>query len=251
LLKEIEKNLEKANFRVTGAVTGSEGLSLIKKKKFDAIVLDVSLSDMDGWKICEEIKKPGDLSSIPLIILYLATERDKQEFHRLELEYTLDRPDDFSKLVEILRKLFPEKETLEKHEIALMIVEDDKVILDIVSSLFNLEGYKVYSALNPYRALDILKEVNFKVDLIVSDLMMPKMDGITFFLKLQENNQTKNIPFIMLTSRDQFEDIKAAYDIGIKDYLSKPFDPMDLLRKVEEILTIKQKRYYRGYESDV
>ncbi|MEQ8172437.1 MAG: hypothetical protein ABRQ38_26375, partial [Candidatus Eremiobacterota bacterium] len=49
---------------------------------------------------------------------------------------------------------------------------------------------------------------------------------------------------------DQFEDIKMAYDVGIKEYLSKPFDPLELVKKVEEVLAVHKKKYYREYERD-
>jgi len=249
LLKEIENTLEKGNFDVYTATTGAEASDIIKKKKVDAIVIDISISDMDGWLLCEEIK--NNHAAIPLIVLYLASERDMSEFKRLGLKYTLDRPDNFSKLAEILTEIFPaEEEELKKENIKLLIVEDDSTILNIVVSLFKLEGYKVWSAPHPYRALEILEESNYAIDLIVSDVMMPKMDGISFYLKLQEKNSTKNIPFIMLTSRDQFEDIKMAYDVGIKEYLSKPFDPLELVKKVEEVLAVHKKKYYREYERD-
>jgi len=251
LLKEIENAVEKGNFDIYTATTGSEASDIIKRKKPDAIVIDISISDMDGWLLCEEIKNNPSTSSIPLIVLYLASERDMSEFKRLGLKYTLDRPDNFTKLTEILTEIFPpEEEELKKENIKLLIVEDDSTILNIVVSIFKLEGYKVWQAPHPYRALEILGENNYAVDLIVSDVMMPKMDGISFFLKLQENNSTKNIPFIMLTSRDQFEDIKMAYDVGIKEYLSKPFDPLELVKKVEEVLAVHKKKYYRAYERD-
>lgn len=191
---------------------------------------------MDGWSLCREIKKKPGLSSIPLILLYLSTEKDEEQFREMELKYALDRPDDITELMAIMREIFPSGK-IDKTKIKLLMVEDDRVILNIVKSLFELEGYKVFTALNPYQALKILEERNYEIDLILSDVSMPKMDGISFFLKLKEKEETKNIPVIMLTSKDQFEDIKIAYEIGVTEYISKPFDPVELLKKVEIFLT--------------
>ena len=73
---------------------------------------------------------------------------------------------------------------------------------------------------------------------------LPKMDGVTFFLKLKEKEEGKDIPFIMLTAKDQFEDIKVAYEIGVKEYIAKPFDPLDLMAKVEEFLSLERNKYF-------
>ncbi len=243
----IEQSLKKEGFETITAASGKEALHILNTKNLGAVVLDVSISDMDGWEVCKKIKP-----SIPLIILYLATERDMREFKELGLKYTLDRSDNFPVLIEILKEVAPRKSkgAIKKHKITLLVVEDDKMILNIVKSLFELEGYKVFTALNPYKALKILEENNYEVDMIISDVAMPKMDGISFFLKLKEIEKAKDIPFVMLTSKDQFEDIKVAYDVGIKEYISKPFDPMELLSRVEEFLTIRKNMYYERYKED-
>ncbi|NLK62524.1 MAG: response regulator [Fusobacteria bacterium] len=117
----------------------------------------------------------------------------------------------------------------------ILIADDEIHIVQIVK--FNLEkrgGYKVITAKNGEEGLQLAKEE--KPDLVLSDVMMPKMSGFEFCQKLREDPNIKDTPFIILTAKGQESDIKTGEDIGATDYITKPFSPKALLNKVEEIL---------------
>ena len=175
LLVEMANNLKREKFRVFPTTSGKQAGDILKRESFDAIVLDVSISDVDGWQLCREIKNNRKYSSIPIIILYLASKNDEKEFKELGLKYALKRPDDFEGLFKILKDLSfaPPIKPVKKHKISILVVEDDKMILNIVKSLFELEGYKVFTAVNPYKAFSILEKEDYKIDLIISDVAMP------------------------------------------------------------------------------
>ncbi|MCL5036858.1 MAG: response regulator [Chloroflexi bacterium] len=82
--------------------------------------------------------------------------------------------------------------------------------------------------------MDILE--GKKVDLIISDINMPEMDGVQLYLKLKEREDLKSVPVVMLTSRGEIEDIRYASLLGMDRYLAKPFDPEELRSMLEEIL---------------
>ena len=102
---------------------------------------------------------------------------------------------------------------------------------------FNLEkrgGYNVITGKNGQEGYDLAKEE--MPDLILSDVMMPKMSGFELCAKLKEEDGVKDIPFIILTAKGQESDVKDGEDSGADDYITKPFSPKALLNKVAEIL---------------
>lgn len=116
----------------------------------------------------------------------------------------------------------------------ILLVEDEHHVRDIAKIVLELEGFEVIEAENGRVALDML--TTHMPDLIITDIMMPEMDGVEFFLSLKESDRTSSIPVIVLTVKCQFEDIKYASLLGMDEYMTKPFDPRNLVRKVRELL---------------
>lgn len=104
----------------------------------------------------------------------------------------------------------------------ILVVEDHKLLLQAIHDLLESQGYEVVTALDGIEALEIMEEMT--PDLVLSDIMMPHMDGYTLYKKVQENPNWVRIPFIFLTARGQHEDIKRGKALGVEDYLTKPFD---------------------------
>ena len=113
----------------------------------------------------------------------------------------------------------------------ILIVDDEKLLRDVVKEYCLKENYKVYEAENGIEALKILE--NNSINLIVLDIMMPKMDGYTFFKEMKEK---ENIPTIILSARNDEYDKLLGFDLGIDDYLTKPFSPRELMARIKAIL---------------
>ena len=109
----------------------------------------------------------------------------------------------------------------------ILVVEDDLALLEGIRELLELTEYKVLTAMNGREALDVLEKQ--RPDLIVSDIMMPEMDGYQFHEKVSEQPELSAIPFIFLTARGEKTDIRRGKEIGVDDYITKPFDDEDLL----------------------
>jgi signal transduction histidine kinase len=118
----------------------------------------------------------------------------------------------------------------------LLIVEDDLHLLEGVQSVLELEGYDITTAENGAAALEILCEQQMQPDLIISDIMMPMMDGLTFLREVRKDSRFVNIPFIFLTARGEKRDIHTGKRLGVDDYIIKPFDTDDLLIAIESRL---------------
>ncbi|WCF06347.1 response regulator transcription factor [Paenibacillus thiaminolyticus] len=113
----------------------------------------------------------------------------------------------------------------------ILLVDDEKEIIELMEIYLKNEGYELLKAPNGLVALDLLQ--NHKVDLIILDVMMPKMDGIQACMKIREQNNT---PIIMLSAKSQDIDKIAGLSIGADDYVTKPFNPLVLIARVKSQL---------------
>lgn len=112
-----------------------------------------------------------------------------------------------------------------------LIVEDEKEICDGIEIYLRNQGYNVFKASNGIEGLKIIEKET--LHLAIVDIMMPKMDGITMVIKLRENHE---FPIIMLTAKSEEMDKIMGLNIGADDYVTKPFNPMELLARVNSQL---------------
>ena len=113
----------------------------------------------------------------------------------------------------------------------ILVCDDDKEIMDAVEIYLNQEGYEVYKALDGEYALQTLKVV--KIHLVIADIMMPKLDGIALTKEIRKNS---GVPIIILSARSEDTDKIMGLDIGADDYLTKPFNPLELVARVKSQL---------------
>jgi len=113
----------------------------------------------------------------------------------------------------------------------ILVVDDEKEIRDLIGIYLSNDGYSVIKAANGVEALNVLG--NEKVDLIILDIMMPIMDGLKVCMKIREY---KNMPIIMLSAKSEDMDKIMGLTTGADDYVSKPFNPLELLARVKSQL---------------
>lgn len=112
-----------------------------------------------------------------------------------------------------------------------LIVDDEKGIREVIKEYSISEGYQVLEAENGLEALQILEQKS-DIDVIVLDIMMPKMDGYT---ALKSIRKTYDIPVIMLSARaDEFDKLQS-FDMGVDDYVTKPFSPRELMARIKVV----------------
>lgn len=109
----------------------------------------------------------------------------------------------------------------------ILVVDDDKEIVNAIEIYLNKEGYNILKAYNGQEALEIVK--NNEIHLIIVDIMMPKMNGIEFTDNIRKD---KSIPIIMLSAKSEDYDKVLGLDKGADDYITKPFNPMELIARV-------------------
>jgi len=131
--------------------------------------------------------------------------------------------------------------------IIILAVDDYPAFLDMIETTLQAEGYHVWTATNGQDALDRLlveyRQQDLVPDLILADIMMPVMDGYTFYEHVRGNPYLNHIPFIFLTAKAKAEDIRQGKELGADDYLCKPCSVDDLLASVRgKLQRIRQQR---------
>jgi two-component system alkaline phosphatase synthesis response regulator PhoP len=114
-----------------------------------------------------------------------------------------------------------------------LVVDDERDVVELVKFLLERDGHQVIEAYNGREALE--KAFAEKPDMIILDIMMPEMDGYTVNARLTENEGTRKIPVIILTAKGQMRDVfEMASNVAF--YMEKPFDPKHLREKIQEVL---------------
>jgi DNA-binding response OmpR family regulator len=129
------------------------------------------------------------------------------------------------------------KKMVKENQKHVLIVEDDEFLANIYKKKFEVEGFKVSSSNNGEKGLEDAKK---KIpDIILLDILMPKLDGFAVLTELKKNSQTKDIPVILLTNLGQKDDVEKGIEMGAVDYLIKVhFKPSEVVEKVRKILKI-------------
>lgn len=120
-----------------------------------------------------------------------------------------------------------------------LVVDDDPVILKLLTVNFELEGYDVCAAVDGEDALRVARDR--RPEVIVSDIMMPNLSGLDLLARLAADAELAAIPVILLSAKAQLDDVRAGLAAGAVDYVTKPFEPLDLLRRVEDAIAQNQK----------
>lgn len=117
-----------------------------------------------------------------------------------------------------------------------LVIEDDEHVWKIIEYKLKKEKHFLIWAEDGLKAMEILETI--KPDLIISDVMLPYMDGIQILKKIKTMDDLKDIPVIMLSSKAQEDDIVKGLELGAQDYMAKPFSPAELVLRVNKALKI-------------
>lgn len=240
-----------AGFEVENAKTGKEVLSYVKKDKFDLVLLDMVLPEMNGMDVLKEIKGSGNYDKNIKIVVF--SNLNKSEIEKEALKNGADgiigknefSPSDL--VLEIKRMLMQfEEQDKNKKRISgeaaetekkgrILFIEDEAIFLEMFGKKLEDDGYEVNLVNNG--AWGVKEAMNNDYDLIITDMVMPAMTGEEIIAKLKAEEKTKNIPIIAISASIPEEQIEGVKAMGIEEfYLKTHIIPSDLSRKVDEIL---------------
>jgi CheY-like chemotaxis protein len=115
-----------------------------------------------------------------------------------------------------------------------LVVDDERSVRELLKVNLELEGYDVVAASGGAEALELVDSE--RPDAVVCDLMMPGVDGMTVLRTLRGDPKTSKIPFVVVSAKAMRSDIKVALEAGADRYITKPFDPQDLVDAVADVL---------------
>jgi DNA-binding response OmpR family regulator len=115
-----------------------------------------------------------------------------------------------------------------------LVIDDDPVIVQLLRVNFEIEGFEVVSAADGKEGFERAK--SDRPDVVLSDIMMPRMDGLALVTKLKGHPTTRALPVILLSAKAQNAEVQQGLEAGADDYVTKPFDPLELIDRVNAVL---------------
>jgi CheY-like chemotaxis protein/CHASE3 domain sensor protein len=251
----IRQLLSSEGVEITDAATATEALERLKQTTFDCLVLDLSLPDLSGYEMLQRMAETDEVS-FPPVIVYTGRSLTRDEEQRLRRfsrsiiikdarspERLLDEVTLFLHQVEsklpldrqrMLREARDRESAFEGRRI--LIVEDDVRNIFALSKVLEPRGAKVEIARNGREALEVLGRSSVaagtSVDLVLMDIMMPEMDGLTAMREIRKRPEWQKLPIIALTAKAMKDDQEKCLQAGANDYIAKPLDVDKLLSLV-------------------
>ncbi|MFN7972929.1 MAG: response regulator [Acidobacteriota bacterium] len=220
--------LQSEGFQVECADSGRIGLSRARALRPSAITLDVLMPDIDGWEVLRELKADPATRSIPVVMMTMVDDRSKG--YALGASDYLSKPVDRSSLMAVLRR----------HRLggksSIMVVEDEVSSREVLRHVLTQAGFTVIEAENGKVALDrMASEVP---QMILTDLMMPVMDGFEFIAEVRQDARFRSIPVVVLTSKDLTPSDRLRLNGQVQNVMRKETPSQgEFLRQVRDLVS--------------
>jgi GAF domain-containing protein/DNA-binding response OmpR family regulator len=217
----VQRHLERAGFAVVTARGGQEGLRLVRELRPAAVTLDIMMPDLDGWTVLAAIKGDPALASIPVVLMSIVDQKNRG--YALGAADYLVKPVDRSKLVATLNGICG---STGGHA---LLVDDDEVVRRGVRQALEPIGWRVTEAGDGQEAVALLTFA--RPDVIILDLMMPKMDGFEFMDELRGRPDHQDIPVVVITAKDLTDEDRDRLNGGVERIIQKS-DRDEMLRQL-------------------
>jgi len=235
------------DIEILSAATGTEALETLRQHPCDCVVLDLSLPDMTGFEVLEQIRDDDSLSDVPVVVFTgreLSAEEDAA-LHTMARSIVVKGVESPERLLDetslflhrIITELPPEKQRmLERLNSSdddligrtVLLVDDDPRNIFALSSVLERRGMRVLTATNGAEAIGYI-ESDAEVAIVLMDIMMPEMDGYQTIERIRGNSAFRRLPIIALTAKAMKGDREKCLQAGASDYLAKPVNTEQLL----------------------
>jgi signal transduction histidine kinase/CheY-like chemotaxis protein len=217
----VERHLERAGFSVVTARDGREGLRLVRELRPAAVTLDIMMPDLDGWTVLAAIKGDPALAGTPVVLMSIVDQKNRG-FALGAADY-LVKPVERSKLVETLASICGASAG------HVLLIDDDEVVRRSVRQALEPIGWQVTEAENGQVAVEAI--FTARPDVIILDLMMPKMDGFEFLDEFRARPDWQGIPVVVITAKDLTEEDRNRLNGGVGRIIRKS-DRDEMLRQL-------------------
>ncbi|OYW79359.1 MAG: histidine kinase, partial [Asticcacaulis sp. 32-58-5] len=251
----VARLLQTPDVETVAVGTAADCLARLKEETFDCMVLDLSLPDQSGYSLLETLSQESAYS-FPPVIVYTGRDlssADEQKLRRYSKSIIIKGAKSPERLLDevtlflhkVVSELSPEQQKMIKKAKnrdamlegrRILVVEDDVRNVYAVTNIFEPLGAIVQIARNGREALEALNTSQSSpqtaVDLVLMDVMMPEMDGLTATREIRKNPDWSKLPVIMLTAKAMKDDQERCIDAGANDYMAKPLDVEKLVSLV-------------------
>jgi len=256
--------LEHTGISVITALDALNGIRLMKENKPSLVLLDLLMPDCDGFETLEIIKNDNELQDIPIIAFTaLASKEDKEKALQSGCTDIILKPINTQIFIKTIQdnlsganapefkqafqvqireeeKVQDSEELIQRKKHPILIVDDNPINVDILKDAILAMDQVAYTALSGEEAIKIIHES--KPDLILLDIMMPKMDGYEVLETLKKRPETECIPVIIISAVNTTEGRVRGIREGARDYITKPFEIIEVQARIDSILKSKELR---------
>ncbi|QPJ64741.1 MAG: response regulator [Candidatus Nitrohelix vancouverensis] len=229
--------LAKGDFEILEALDGESALEILEEEVVDLVTMDLEMPGINGFETVRRLREkqaetsPENVGNPPVIFI---TSDDSMEVRRQGFDVGgadyITKPFVSGELLNsIHRILYPEN--LFKG-LKLLVVDDSPTIRSMLLNILKGEGITAIPANNGKEALRIFQEQEVKFDMVLTDLVMPEMDGLQLCKALRHDLNQKDLPIFLLSGSANKDDVLRLYHAGITDYLSKPFAREELIARI-------------------
>jgi len=191
----LQENLDPQRFDISGTQYGTEGLQQAREQLPDAILLDIVMPGTDGWQVLHDLKEDPATTNIPVILLTIV---DKKALgFRLGASAYLLKPLDPAAVTEAINRVVGKGDHPQKR---VLVVDDDPNVADMLRQVLPEADFEIAAAADGIAGLESIE--NFHPDILLLDMVMPRLDGFGVIERLQASAEWRNLPIIVLTAKD-------------------------------------------------
>jgi len=251
-----QKKLSVSGFQVMTASHSSEVFSKVAKEKFDLVIMDLVLPEMNGIEILRELRKNGKYDPALKVVIFSNLDDAENQHAAMDLgviRFLSKSQYNPSQLVEEIHRIFRESVEQKKNHIRIeqqksgaiedgeiskkktvLYMEDEDVFVELFGERLSVDGFNLIHAKNGIEGLRIIEEKN--IDAVITDIAMPGMRGLEIIEHIRSNEKTRHIPIIVCSASATAEEEVRFQELGIQGYYVKTkITPSELVEKIREI----------------
>lgn len=222
------------NAEIILAEDGQEGLDLALKEKFDLVVSDIDMPNINGIELCRTLKNTTATQGIPVVMVStFDSDSDVDKGFQAGASAYLSKYEIQSNLLDTVENVLSKSKFMRNRLV--MVVDDSKVVLRIVEKGLAEAGFRVITAENGRKALGLLETL--QPDLILTDIEMPDINGFEFCGAVHTNPELSMVPIVAMSSKTDRGYMKRMLQNGASAYLCKPFNIDELVILVEKMMS--------------
>lgn len=250
----IGRELKEAGYEVIPAENGMEALAILEWSETlpDLITLDIDMPVMGGFEVCEKIRqtspeqgKNTQLNEIPIVFVSANdSHENRKRGYELEVIDFISKPFKAGDIIKAVdNTLNPQ---VQFSDMVALVVDDAAPVRRIVINSLKRNGLTVYEAEDGESALAMVEKGEIDFDIIITDQLMPGMDGKELCKRLRSIEKTKNLPIFFISGIDDKDEILGFFKVGASDYLPKPFIEEELRARI--ITHLRNRTYVKDLE---